>query len=78
MRKILTLRLDDALAKKLERLAKSTRRTKSALAVEAIREYVAMNEWQLRAIKKALQEADESNFASDHEVQTVMNRWAIP
>ena len=61
--------------KKLERLAKSTHRTKSFLAAEAIREYVAINEWQVQEIKKALQEADQGDFASDHEVQQVMNKW---
>ena len=72
---VLTLRLDDGLKKKLERLAKSTHRTKSFLAAEAIREYVAINEWQVQEIKKALQEADQGDFASDHEVQQVMNKW---
>jgi RHH-type rel operon transcriptional repressor/antitoxin RelB len=72
---VLTLRLEDSLKKKLERLAKSTRRSKSFLAAEAIREYVAVNEWQIQEIKKAIQEADEGDFASDHEVQNVMNKW---
>ena len=72
---ILTLRLDDNLKKKLERLAKSTHRTKSFLAAEAIREYVAINEWQIQEIKKAIQEADEGDFASDQEVQKVMDKW---
>ncbi len=72
---VLTLRLDDSLKKKLERLAKSMHRTKSFLAAEAIREYVAINEWQIQEIKQAIQEADEGDFASDHEVRKVMNKW---
>ena len=72
---VLTLRLDDSLKRKLEKLAKSMHRTKSFLAAEAIREYVALNEWQIQEIEKAIQEADQGDFASDDEVEKVMNKW---
>lgn len=72
---VLTLRLDSDLKKQLEKLAQSTQRSKSFLAAEAIREYVAVNEWQIQEIKKAIKEADQGDFASDHEVQKVMNKW---
>ena len=72
---VLTLRLDSGLKKQLEKLAQSTHRSKSFLAAEAIREYVAVNEWQIQEIKKAIKEADQGDFASDHEVQKVMNKW---
>jgi predicted transcriptional regulator len=72
---ILTLRLDDALKRQLEKLAQSTHRSKSFLAAEAIREYIAINEWQIQEIRKAIKEADRGEFATDHEVQKVMNKW---
>jgi predicted transcriptional regulator len=72
---VLTLRLDSDLKKQLEKLAQSTHRSKSFLAAEAIREYVAINAWQIQEIKKAIREADQGDFASDHEVQKVMNKW---
>ena len=37
---ILTLRVDSKLKKKLDKLAKTTKRSRSFLAAEAIREYV--------------------------------------
>jgi RHH-type rel operon transcriptional repressor/antitoxin RelB len=49
---VLTLRLDSNLKKQLEKLARTTRRSKSFLATEAIREYVAVNEWHIQEIKK--------------------------
>ena len=73
---MLTLRLDSDLKKQLEKLALSTHRSKSFLAAEAIREYIAVNEWQIQEIKKAIKEADQGDFASDHEVQKIMNKWA--
>jgi predicted transcriptional regulator len=41
--KILTLRLDGRLRGKLDKLAAATRRSRSFLAAEAIRDYVALN-----------------------------------
>lgn len=72
---VLTLRLDEELKEKLEKLAQSTRRSKSFLAAEAIREYVALNEWQISEIKEGIKEADRGEFASDREVRKVLNKW---
>lgn len=74
--KILTLRLDDALTGKLDRLAKATRRSRSFLAAEAIRDYVALNSWQVEEIHKALAEADRGDFASDAQVNRVAKKWS--
>ena len=72
---VLTLRLDDELKERLEKLAQSTRRSKSFLAAEAIREYVELNDWQISEIKKAVKEADRGEFASDREVRKVLSKW---
>lgn len=72
---LLTLRLNDELSNKLEKLAQSTRRSKSFLAAEAIREYVSSNEWQAEEIKQAIKEADRGDFASQREVRKVFNKW---
>ena len=72
----MTLRLDDELKGRLEKLAQSTRRSRSFLAAEAIREYVSVNEWQIAEIKKAVKEADRGDFASEHEVRRVLSKWA--
>ncbi len=72
---VLTLRLEPHVKKQLERLAKATRRSRAFLAAEAIREYLAINEWQIEEIGKALEEADRGEFASDKEVQKTMKKW---
>ena len=72
---ILTLRLDAGLKKQLEKLAQATQRSKSFLAAEAIREYVALNDWQIEEIRKAVKEADRGDFASPGEVRRVMKKW---
>lgn len=64
---ILTLRLDSKLKKKLDKLSKATERSRSYLAAEAIREFVALNEWQIEDTKRALKEADAGNFLTEEE-----------
>lgn len=72
----LTIRLDATLKARLEALAKSTRRTKSFLAAEAIAAFVDANAWQVAEIESAVQEADAGDFASDTDVQETFAKWA--
>ena len=73
----MTIRLDDDLKEQLERLAAATRRSKSFLASEAIREFIELNEWQVREIQQAIKEADDGEFASDEEVQQTFAKWGV-
>lgn len=73
--KVMTLRLEPKLRKQLDGLAKAQRRSRSFIAAEAIREYVAVNEWQIEEITKAVSEADQGDFASEEEVRRVMRKW---
>jgi RHH-type transcriptional regulator, rel operon repressor / antitoxin RelB len=73
----MTVRLEDDVKDRLDRLAQATQRSKSFLASEAIREFVDTNEWQIGEIKAALGEADAGDFASESEVQAVAQKWQI-
>ena len=73
----LTLHLDAKLAKKLDWLAKTTRRDRCVLARQAIRDFLKLNEWQIAAIKKGIREADAGNFASDGEVEEMFKKWGV-
>ncbi|OGV76126.1 MAG: CopG family transcriptional regulator [Methylotenera sp. RIFCSPLOWO2_02_FULL_45_14] len=70
-----TLRLDDVVKDKLEKLAASTHRSRSFLAAEAIKAYVDSNEWQISEIHKGLQEADAGYFATEAEIKAVFDKW---
>ncbi|MCX6618151.1 MAG: CopG family ribbon-helix-helix protein [Acidobacteria bacterium] len=72
---VLSLRLDPGLKRQLDKLAQATRRSRSYLAAEAIREYVALNAWQVEEIKRAVAEADRGEFASEREVRRTMKKW---
>jgi predicted transcriptional regulator len=73
--KVLTLRLEPKLTEQLDKLAEATQRSRSFLIAEAVRDYVALNEWQIEEIKKGLAEADRGDFASDKEVQQTIKKW---
>jgi predicted transcriptional regulator len=45
------------------------------VAAEAIREYVALNNWQIEETVKALSEADREDFATDKEVERALTKW---
>ncbi|MFZ3210959.1 MAG: ribbon-helix-helix protein, CopG family [Terriglobales bacterium] len=72
---VVTLRLEPELRAQLDRLAKVQRRSRSFIAAEAIREYVTANEWQIEEIRKALQEANRGDFASERQVRRTMSKW---
>ena len=68
--------LPTEIKKRLDKLAKSTDRSKSWLAADAIRSYIELQEWQVQEIKAGVEEADAGEFASDKEVQAVIAKWS--
>jgi len=73
----MTIRLEAGIKDRLDKLSKSTNRSRSFLAAEAVREFVELNEWQVEEIEKAIKEADEGDFASDQEARKVFSKWGI-
>lgn len=71
----MTIRIEDDTRDRLDKLAEATQRSRSFLAAEAIRDYVDLNEWQVGEIRKALEEADRGEFASDTEVKQFFDGW---
>jgi predicted transcriptional regulator len=72
---VMSLRLPDELAESLSSLSKATGRSKSFLAVDALREYLAREAWQIEEIQKALIEADAGDFATPDEVNAITDKW---
>ena len=72
----MTIRLEPELKTRLDKLSKTTHRSKSFLAAEAVREFIELNEWQIEELKAAIKEADANDFASDQEVDAVFNKWS--
>lgn len=73
----MTIRLEPELKSRLDKISVATRRSKSFLAAEAVREFIELNEWQIEEIKAATREADNGDFASNQEVRAVFNKWGV-
>ena len=71
----MTIRLEPELKKRLDKLASTTRRSKSYLASEAVREFIELNEWQIQELKSSIKEADTGDFADDKEVEALFKEW---
>ena len=73
--KTLNVRLPEALYMQMEELPNATARTKTFLAIEALSGYVQNEAWQVRDIKKGLEEANAQEFASAEEVNVVFAKY---
>jgi predicted transcriptional regulator len=65
----ITTRLDKVTIEKLEKLSQVTKRSKSFLVAEAVDKYLQEQDWQVEAIKKGLDQAENGHFAADSEVR---------
>ena len=70
-----TVRVDLATKRRLEKLAKSTGRSRSFLAAEAINEYLDVNEWQVAGIKRAIASLDSGAGVSHDSVREWVESW---
>ena len=71
---VMSVRLPDEVEQQLGQLAQSTGRTKSWLANQAIKDYLAREAWQITEVEAALREADAGDFVSEKEMMAKFNR----
>jgi predicted transcriptional regulator len=70
-----SVRIDAAVKQRLEKLAKSTGRSRSFLAAEAITEYLDLNEWQVAGIEKAVASLDRGEGIAHERVKEWVRSW---
>jgi RHH-type transcriptional regulator, rel operon repressor / antitoxin RelB len=70
-----TVRLDSGVKKRLQKLAKSTGRSRSFLAAEALNEYLDANEWQVAGVKRAINSLDRGETIRHKEVKEWVSSW---
>ncbi len=73
----LTIRIDEETKERLDRLSESVARSKSYLVMRALQDYLELNEWQVKAIKKAASKADspDAKFAAHEDVSAWLATW---
>ena len=70
-----TVRVESAVKKRLEELARSTGRTRAFLAAEALNAYLDANEWQIAGVKRAIASLDRGEGVSHNEVKDWVASW---
>jgi len=70
-----TVRVDQKVKKRLEKLARGTGRSRSYLAAEAISEYLNVNEWQVAGVKQATAFLDRGEGIAHEEVKEWISSW---
>lgn len=68
-RAVLSVHTSPETRQKLDALARATNRTKSALANEALEQYVSHQEWLINEIEKGVAAADRGELIDDAEVE---------
>jgi predicted transcriptional regulator len=71
----LTVRVDAAVKKRLEKLAKKTGRSQSFITAEAISAYLDVNEWQIAGIKRAIEPMDRGEGIPHERVKEWIGSW---
>ena len=71
-----TVRVETGVKKRLEKLAKSTGRSRSFLAAEALNEYLDVNEWQVAGVRKAMGSLDRGESIPHEQVKAWVNSWS--
>ncbi len=75
MSSTLSIRLESGLKTKLDALAKSSKRSKSFLAAEAIAAYVEAQSWQLAELEAGLDELNRGKAVAHAEVKDWLQSW---
>jgi predicted transcriptional regulator len=70
-----SFRVEPAVKKRLEKLARTTGRSRSFLAAEALNEYLDGNEWQVERIKHAIRSMDAGESVAHEQVKRLIKTW---
>ena len=70
-----SIRFDRATKARLQKLAKSTGRSRAFLAAEAIEEYLDINEWQVAGILGAIASLDRGKGIPHQRVKEWVASW---
>ncbi len=73
-----SVRVAHSTKSRLEKLAKSTGRSRAFLAAEAISAYLDTNEWQIGGITKALASLDRGKGIAHERVSAWVASWKTP
>ena len=72
---LISARVPEEVAQRLEALASATHRSKSYLAAQAIEEFVDLQEWQVAAIKEGMVAAEKGKVKGHAQALDILKSW---
>jgi RHH-type rel operon transcriptional repressor/antitoxin RelB len=78
MTETLSVRIDAVTKRRLDALARRSKRSKSFLAAEAITAYVEAEEWQMGEILAGIADVETRKVVSHDRVATWLRSWGKP
>ncbi len=78
MTETLSVRIDALTKRRLDALARRSKRSKSFLAAEAITAYVEAEEWQMGEILAGIVDVEAGNVVSHDRVAKWLRSWGKP
>ena len=73
-----SIRLQPALDEQVTAIAAALDRPKSWVIEQAVRDYVALQEWQLAAIDEGIRDADAGRVVAHEDVVAWVKSWGTP
>jgi predicted transcriptional regulator len=74
----LSIRLEPALNDQITAIANALDRPKSWVVEQAIKDYVALQQWQLAAIDEGIEAADAGRVVEHEDVAAWVKSWDLP
>ncbi len=71
----LTIEVPHGIEERLEELARATSRTKTWLAREALRSFLDLYDWQARAVRRGIADAEAGRLVDHDAVAAWLGRW---
>lgn len=75
---VVSIRLEAQLDCEVETVAAALDRPKAWVIEQAVRDYVALQTWQLAAIDEGLKDADEGRVVAHEDVAAWLQSWGRP
>ncbi|CDZ40146.1 CopG family ribbon-helix-helix protein [Neorhizobium galegae] len=72
---VVSLRISDEMKERLDRLSSATNRSSTALAEEALEDYLSQRELEIQGLDAAVERADRGGFVSHEAVAGWLNSW---
>lgn len=71
----INVRVPISVFNQLDELANATSRTKSFVTVEALSKYLEVHSWQVRDVEAGIVDADNGDFATETQVNTIFAKY---